>query len=133
MADEVLTIITSALARLNTCKDAEKAAELCGVIFRTGMHKYSPADLLRSIESRLPAPSETQKEMASITGNSNGLCLMRAVGAFGDELICFVPEKPLANGFYFSGDFRVISCKQAVTVPCPTWDVLRPTERRVAA
>jgi hypothetical protein len=131
--DEVLTVIENALARLNTCNAAETAASLCGIIFRTGMHLYPPAELIRSIEMRMPAPSEAQAELASITGNSEGLCMMRAVGAFGDKLVCFVPEKALSNGFYFTGDFQVISCKQDAKVPTPTWDILRPAQRRVAA
>lgn len=131
--DEVLTVIENALARLNTCNAAETAAALCGIIFRTGMHLYPPAELIRSIEMRMPAPSEAQAELASITGNSEGLCMMRAVGAFGDKLVCFVPEKALSNGFYFTGDFQVISCKQDAKVPTPAWDILRPAQRRVAA
>lgn len=131
--DEILTVMTNALARLSTVSEADTAASLCGIIFRTGMYQYSPAELIRSIEMRLPAPTHAQAELASITGNKEGLCLMRAVGAFGDKLVCFVPEKPLANGHYFSGDFQVISCRPDAVVPYPAWDVLRPAERRAAA
>lgn len=131
--DEVITAMNGALARLNTVTDAETAAVLCGIIFRTGMYQFSPAELIRSIEMRMPAPTDTQAELASITGNKEGLCLMRAVGAFGDKLVCFVPEKPLANGFYFSGDFQVLTCSPDADVPRPAWDILRPAERRAAA
>lgn len=131
--DEILTVMTNALARLSTVSEADTAASLCGIIFRTGMYQFSPAELIRSIEMRMPAPTDAQAELASITGNKEGLCLMRAVGAFGDKLVCFVPEKPLANGFYFSGDFQVLTCSPDADVPRPAWDILRPAERRVAA
>lgn len=131
--DEVITAMNGALARLNTVTDAETAAVLCGIIFRTGMYQFSPAELIRSIEMRMPAPTDAQAELASITGNKEGLCLMRAVGAFGDKLVCFVPEKPLANGFYFSGDFQVLTCSPDADVPRPAWDILRPAERRATA
>lgn len=133
MTDEVLTMITNALTRLNSCTEAENAAALCGIIFRTGMHRFAPAELIRSIEMRMPAPSTSQAELASITGNADGLCLMRAVGAFGDQLVCFVPEKALANGHYLTGDFVVISCHKENAIPCPAWDVLRPDQRRASA
>lgn len=130
--DEVLTVITNALARLGKCTEPENAATLCGIIFRTGIYAFPPAELIRSIEMRMPAPTKAQAELASITGTSEGLRLMRAVGAFGDELICFVPEKALADGNYLTGDFHVIRCSSDNKVPSPTWDVLRPAQRRAA-
>lgn len=119
-----------ALDRVALCQSADAAKIMIERALLTGYMTLSVGEVIRAIEMRLPAATPSQvDELSLIRSRLTGdVKICRVLGAFGDRVLV------LTHGPEDHGIPRTILNIGAMPdtgIEVPSWDVTRPTERRV--
>jgi hypothetical protein len=119
-----------ALERVELCQSADAAKIMVERALLTGYMTLSVGEVVRAIEMRLPVATPSQvDELSLIRSKLTGdvkICLV--LGAFGDRVLV------LTHGPEDRGIPRTvlnIGAMPETDDSAPSWDVTRPTERRV--
>lgn len=124
-----ITDFLHALDRVAICQTADAAKIMIERALLTGYMTLSVGEVVRAIEMRLPAATPAQMDELSMirARHSRDVLICRVLGAFGDRVLVLV-SGPDDHGI----PRTVLNLGASSPAPVvPSWDVTRPTERRV--
>lgn len=127
--EEGIKDLRRTLRRVEKTEDILAAKAAVTQALNVGWHTVPRLELIRAIESRLPAPSKHQIDRCSLTKHlpTETILFGRVIGAFGDSVLFLTDNKYDET---HPPTVRIMTVSAAGNSAIPEWDTERKPERR---